>query len=215
MTKIKLCGLSRPCDVEAANALKPDYIGFVFAPESRRYVTPQQAAELKRLLSPGIPAVGVFVGEAPETVADLLNGGVIDAAQLHGDENGDYLRHLRQITARPVIRAFRIRTARDAEMAESSRADYVLLDSGAGTGNVFDWQWVRKIRRPYFLAGGLNAENVEDAVHQLRPFAVDVSSGIETDGRKDPAKMAAFVAAVRRADDAFGSSVAAKRKIES
>ena len=200
MTKIKLCGLSRPCDVEAANALKPDYIGFVFAPQSKRYVTPRQAAALKELLSPDIAAVGVFVGEAPEVVAGLLNSGVIDAAQLHGDENGDYIRHLRQLTARPVIQAFRIRTARDAELVEASGADYVLLDSGAGTGSVFDWQWVRRIRRPFFLAGGLNAENVEDAVKLLRPFAVDVSSGIETDGRKDRGKMAAFVAAVRRAD---------------
>ena len=200
MTKIKLCGLSRPCDVEAANALKPDYIGFVFAPQSKRYVTPRQAAALKELLSPDIAAVGVFADEAPEVVAGLLNGGVIDIAQLHGDENGGYIRHLRQLTARAVIQAFRIRTARDAEMAEASSADHVLLDSGAGTGSVFDWQWADRIRRPFFLAGGLNAENVESAVKLLRPFAVDVSSGIETDGRKDARKMAAFVAAVRRAD---------------
>lgn len=200
MTRIKLCGLSRPCDIEEANALKPDYIGFVFAPASRRYVTPRQAAELKRLLSPEIAAVGVFVGEAPEIVAELLNSGVIDAAQLHGEEDGGYIRRLRQLTDRPLIRAFRIRRAQDAEMAGSSRADYVLLDSGAGTGNVFDWQLVQRIRRPYFLAGGLNPENAERAVKLLRPFAVDVSSGIETDGRKDHRKMAAFVAAVRRAD---------------
>lgn len=200
MTRIKLCGLSRPCDIEEANALKPDYIGFVFAPASRRYVTPRQAAELKRLLSPEIAAVGVFVGEAPETVAELLNSGVIDAAQLHGEENGGYIRRLKQLTDRPLVQAFRIRRAQDAEMAESSRADYVLLDSGAGTGNVFDWQLVQRIRRPYFLAGGLNPENAERAVKLLRPFAVDVSSGIETDGRKDRRKMAAFVAAVRRAD---------------
>ena len=200
MTKIKLCGLSRPCDVEAANALKPDYIGFVFAPQSKRYVTPRQAAALKELLSPDIAAVGVFADEAPEVVAGLLNSGVIDIAQLHGDENGGYIRHLRQLTARAVIQAFRIRTARDAEMAEASSADHVLLDSGAGTGSVFDWQWADRIRRPFFLAGGLNAENVESAVKLLRPFAVDVSSGIETDGRKDARKMAAFVAAVRRAD---------------
>ncbi len=200
MTRIKLCGLSRPCDIEEANALKPDYIGFVFAPASRRYVTPRQAAELKKLLSPEIAAVGVFVGEAPEIVAELLNSGVIDAAQLHGEEDGGYIRRLRQLTDRPLIRAFRIRRAQDAEMAGSSRADYVLLDSGAGTGNVFDWQLVQRIRRPYFLAGGLNPENAERAVKLLRPFAVDVSSGIETDGRKDRRKMAAFVAAVRRAD---------------
>ena len=200
MTRIKLCGLSRPCDIEEANALKPDYIGFVFAPASRRYVTPRQAAEMKGLLSPEIAAVGVFVGEALEIVADLLNGSVIDIAQLHGDETEDDIRRLRQLTDRPLIRAFRIRRAQDAEMAGSSRADYVLLDSGAGTGNVFDWQLVQRIRRPYFLAGGLNPENAERAVKLLRPFAVDVSSGIETDGRKDRRKMAAFVAAVRRAD---------------
>jgi phosphoribosylanthranilate isomerase len=200
MTKIKLCGLSRPCDVEAANALKPDYIGFVFAPESRRHVTPRQAAELKGLLSPEIAAVGVFAGEAPETVAELLNGGVIDIAQLHGDETEDDIRRLRQLTDRPLIRAFRIRRAQDAAMAEASSADVVLLDSGAGTGRAFDWQLVQRIRRPYFLAGGLDPENVESAVKLLRPFAVDVSSGIETDGRKDRRKMAAFVAAVRRAD---------------
>ena len=200
MTKIKLCGLSRPCDVEAANTLKPDYIGFVFAPESRRHVTPRQAAALKGLLSPEIAAVGVFAGEAPETVAGLLNGGVIDIAQLHGDETEDDIRRLRQLTDRPLIRAFRIRRAQDAAMAEASTADVVLLDSGAGTGRAFDWQLVQRIRRPYFLAGGLDPENVESAVKLLRPFAVDVSSGIETDGRKDRRKMAAFVAAVRRAD---------------
>ena len=200
MTRIKLCGLSRPCDIEAANALKPEYIGFVFAQKSRRYVTPEGASALKRLLSPEISAVGVFVNETPETVAGLLNSGVIDLAQLHGDEGEDYLRQLRQISPRPVIKAFPIRRESDVKEIESSSADYVLLDSGAGTGNVFDWQLVRALRRPYFLAGGLHAGNAESAVRQLRPFAVDVSSGIETDGRKDAGKMAAFVAAVRSAE---------------
>jgi phosphoribosylanthranilate isomerase len=199
MTRIKLCGLSRPCDIEAANALMPDYVGFVFAPQSRRYVTPRLAAELKGMLSPDIAAVGVFVNEAPEIVADLLNSGVIDIAQLHGDETEDDIRRLRQLTGRPLIRAFRIQTAQDAEMAESSSADHVLLDSGAGTGNTFDWQLLRGVDRPYFLAGGLTPDNVENAVRQLKPFAVDVSSGIETEGRKDAEKMAAFAAAVRRA----------------
>ncbi len=214
MTRIKLCGLSRPRDIEAANALQPDYIGFVFAPESKRYVTPRQAAELKGLLSPEIAAVGVFADEAPELVAELLNSGVIDLAQLHGEEDGGYIRHLRQLTAGPVIRAFRIRTARDAEMAEASTADHVLLDSGAGTGNAFDWRWADRIRRPYFLAGGLGPENVESAVKLLRPFAVDVSSGIETDGRKDRAKMAAFVAAVRRADGDEGNAARAAGSVD-
>lgn len=198
MTKIKLCGLSRACDIEAANELMPDYIGFVFAPRSKRYVTSETATELKRLLVPDIKAVGVFVNENPETVADLLNSGVIDIAQLHGDEDGDYIKRLRQLTDKPIIRAFRIKNANDIETAEQSTADYILLDSGAGTGTVFDWKLIAKINRPYFLAGGLDTENVSEAIKVLKPFAVDVSSGIETNGFKDKAKMAAFVAAIRK-----------------
>ena len=198
MTKIKLCGLSRPCDIEAANELKPEYIGFVFAPKSRRYVTPEKAKELKQLLDPDICAVGVFVNEDPERIACLVNSGVIDIAQLHGSEDEDYIKKLRTLTDKPVIRAFRIESARDIENAEHCSAEYVLLDSGAGTGAVFDWELIQDINRPYFLAGGLSPDNLGDAVKLLHPFAVDVSSGIETDGVKDRIKMAAFVAAVRK-----------------
>lgn len=198
MTKIKLCGLSRPCDIEAANQLMPEYIGFVFAPKSKRHVSSEQAAELKRLLAPEIKAVGVFVNETPEGIASLLNSGVIDLAQLHGNENEDDIKKLRTLTDRPVIKAFRAGTAKDIAEAACSTADYILLDSGAGTGTVFDWGLLRKLSRPYFLAGGLGAGNVEQAIKTLRPFAVDVSSGIETNGVKDKEKMAAFVAAVRK-----------------
>lgn len=200
MTRIKLCGLSRPCDIEAANVLQPEYIGFVFAPKSRRYVTPERAADLKRLLAPGIRAVGVFVGEAPETVAQLLGSGVIDMAQLHGDEDDAYIGRLKRLTDRPIIKAFRVENEACMAEAEHSPVDLVLLDSGAGTGKAFDWRFIRNIRRPYFLAGGLDACSVREAVRMLHPFAVDVSSGIETDGRKDEKKMAAFVAAVRKGD---------------
>ena len=197
MTKIKLCGLSRSCDIEAANTLQPEYIGFVFAPKSKRYITPGKATELKRLLVPEIKAVGVFVNESPEQIADLLNKGIIDIAQLHGNEEEEYVGHLRKLTDKPIIKAFRIETASDIEKAEQSTADYVLLDSGAGTGTVFDWQLLGHIERPYFLAGGLDTQNVREAIKELNPYAVDVSSGIETDGVKDQIKMAAFVAAVR------------------
>lgn len=200
MTKIKLCGLSRLCDIEAANGLKPDYIGFVFASKSKRYVTYEKAAELKSRLSPEIQAVGVFVNEHPQDVAKLLQNGIIDIAQLHGDEDEDYITQLRLLTDKPIIKAFRIETANDIKTAKQSTADYILLDSGAGTGTVFDWGLVKSIRRPYFLAGGLDARNVADAVKALHPFAVDVSSGIETSGVKDKTKMAAFVAAVRKED---------------
>ena len=198
MTKIKLCGLSRPCDIEVANQLKPDYIGFVFAPKSKRYVTPEQAMALKQMLLPEIQAVGVFVNEDPQNIARLLRDQIIDMAQLHGGEDEAYIARLRQLTDRPIIQAFRVETARDIEKVEQSTADYVLLDSGAGTGKVFDWDLIQNITRPYFLAGGLDPHNVADAVKTRRPYGVDVSSGIETGGRKDKDKMAAFVAAVRK-----------------
>ena len=198
MTKIKLCGLSRPCDIGAANELKPDYIGFVFAPKSKRYVTPEKAMELKQMLLPEIQSVGVFVNEKPETVVKLLQDGTIDIAQLHGAEDEEYIIQLRQLTDKPIIKAFRIETASDIEKALQSTADYLLLDSGAGTGTVFDWKLIQNIKRPYFLAGGLDADNAAEAVNTLRPYALDVSSGIETSGLKDKSKMAAFVSAVRK-----------------
>lgn len=197
-TKCKLCGLMRPADIAAANALMPEYIGFVFAPKSRRYLPPAQAAVLKRQLAPGITAVGVFVNEPPESVAALLNGGVIDAAQLHGREGEDYIAHLRTLTDKTIIQAFKIATPQDVARAEQSTADFVLLDSGAGSGTTFDWALLKSIRRPYFLAGGLDPQNVTQAIQALHPYAVDVSSGIEENGHKDAEKMAAFVAAVRK-----------------
>lgn len=198
MTKIKLCGLSRPQDIQTANELKPDYIGFVFAPKSRRYVTPKQAAQLRGLLDPGITAVGVFVNEAPKAVAELLDRGVIDIAQLHGTEDEEYISALRALTDRPLIKACRIDSEQDILAAQNSTADYILLDSGdGGTGTCFDWSLVRQLERPYFLAGGLRVDNVGDAVAALDPYAVDVSSGIETGGVKDTNKMIEFVHAVR------------------
>ena len=200
MTKIKLCGLSRVCDIEEANLLQPDYIGFVFAKKSRRCVSPEQAGELKKLLRPEIRAVGVFVNEEPEAVAALLNRGVIDLAQLHGSEDAEYIRRLRELTDGPLIQAFRIRSKEDLSRAAASAADEILLDAGAGTGIVFDWSLLGNMERRYFLAGGLNQENVREAIRDLHPYGVDVSSGIETDALKDRTKMAAFVAAVREED---------------
>lgn len=201
MTKIKLCGLSRPCDIDAVNALLPDYIGFVFAKKSRRYVAPEKAKALREALNPAIKAVGVFVREEPEVVAGLLNSGVIGLAQLHGGEDEAYIARLRALTDRPLIQAFRVEAPADLDRARASSADYILLDNGAGgTGAAFDWSLLAGFDRPYFLAGGLGPGNVAEAVAALRPFAVDVSSGIETDGYKDISKMKAFVMAARAAD---------------
>ena len=151
-------------------------------------------------LAPGIKAVGVFVKEDPETVVHLLEDGVIDVAQLHGGESEAYIRTLRQHTHKPILQAFRVDTPADLEKAQASSADYILLDSGdGGTGERFDWSLLAGVTRPYFLAGGLDPENVGGAVEKLKPYAVDVSSGIETDGKKDPEKMKNFVRAVRGA----------------
>lgn len=199
--RIKLCGLSRPCDIEVVNELCPDYIGFVFAEKSRRYVPPEQAAELKSLLRPEILAVGVFVDEEIERIADLLGAGVIDLAQLHGGEDEAYIGRLRERTDSPLIKAFRVDKEGDIEKARASTADYVLLDSGSGgTGKAFDRKLLARMDRPYFLAGGLDAATVGEAVERWRPYGVDVSSGIETEGVKDAEKMRAFMKCARRKD---------------
>ncbi len=200
MTKIKLCGLSRAADIDAANALRPDYIGFVFAEKSRRFVSYERAAELKKRLDPGISAVGVFVDAPAADVAALLCGGVIELAQLHGHEDAAYIERLRALTDKPLIQAFRIGNAEDVRRAAESPADYILLDAGAGDGKRFAWTLAQGVQRPYFLAGGLTPENAAEAAALLHPYALDVSSGIESDGRKDPEKMRAFVRAVRRTE---------------
>lgn len=200
MTKLKLCGLARICDIEAANRLNPEYIGFVFAKKSRRYVDPAQARKLRARLNKGISPVGVFVNESPEAIADLVRSAIIDVVQLHGSEDEDFLRKLRELVSCPIIKAFSVKTPQDVRIACESSADLILLDSGGGgTGTVFDWNLLEPIRRPWFLAGGLSPENAADAIRRLAPYGVDVSSGIETDGVKDIQKMNDFVRAVRGA----------------
>ena len=201
MTAIKMCGLTRECDIQAVNEIKPEYIGFVFWAKSKRYLSPEKALELKKQLDENIKAVGVFVDESVEKVAELLENDIINIAQLHGHENEDYIKNLREMTDKPMIQAFRIRSESDIEKAVRSTADMILLDAGMGNGNVFDWSLIKNIQRPYFLAGGLNGENVAEAVKILKPYAVDVSSGIETDGLKDMKKMAEFSAIVRKEEE--------------
>ena len=198
MTKIKLCGLTRPCDIEYVNELLPEYIGFVFAPKSRRYISPEKAEMLRSMLDFKITPVGVFVDEKIEIIADLIKRKIIDIVQLHGNESEQYIEDLRRVIDCPVIKAFRIESEADIVSANNSSADYVLLDSGGGTGKVFDHSLLKDIARPYFLSGGLTPENVETAVKQLAPFAVDASTSLETDGFKDKIKMTAFVNAVRK-----------------
>lgn len=199
MTEIKMCGLSRPCDIEYANEIMPEYIGFVFAEKSRRYVAPEKALELRKKLDRKIIPVGVFVNSQPEFIAELVDRKIIDMIQLHGAEDDSYIESLRQLVDVPVIKAFVIKNPSDIQKAEQSAADYILLDSGLGSGKTFDHSLIN-IKRPYFLAGGLTPENVGDIVGRLAPFAVDASSSLETDGYKDINKMRAFANALRRKD---------------
>ena len=198
MTKLKFCGLKRIEDIKYANELKPDFIGFVFAPKSKRCVDADTARELKNLLDTEIKAVGVFVDEDINVVTKLLKDGIIDIAQLHGSEEEEYIKSLRAICDKPIIKAFTIVSKDDIKKANESIADYILLDSGKGSGETFNWDLIKEVNRPYFLAGGLDCDNVENALSSLTPYAVDVSSGIETDGFKDFDKMCRFAQLTER-----------------
>ena len=186
--RLKICGLSRPCDIEWVNDAGVDFAGFVFA-RSRRQVSPEQAKQLHSMLKKEIPAVGV------------VEDGVIDWVQLHGQEDETYINELKSKVRCPVIQAFSVRTKEDVLRARESCADYILLDQGSGgTGRVFDWTLIESIGRPFFLAGGLNAENIKEAV-RTGAWAFDVSSGAETDGFKDREKIFACVAAARQKEE--------------
>lgn len=197
MTKVKMCGLSRMEDIEYANEVLPEFIGFVFAPKSRRYVSFEQAKKLRGELDYRIAAVGVFVDEDIENIVWLVKDEVIDMVQLHGSEDNAYIAKLREMAEVPIIQAFKIIDSYDAESAVLSDADFVLLDSGMGTGKTFDWSLIKSINRPYFLAGGISPENAAQAVERFSPYAVDASSSLETNGVKDLSKMTALARAVR------------------
>ncbi|MGN0148989.1 MAG: phosphoribosylanthranilate isomerase [Clostridia bacterium] len=201
MTKIKLCGMKRHCDIDYANELMPDYIGFVFAPKSKRYVTFDEAEKLRLRLNNGITPVGVFVDETQKNIENLVKRNVISVIQLHGSEDNEYIKKLRTKVDCPIIKAFRIESEYDIREAEKSEADFIMLDSGGGTGKAFRHSLIGKLDRNFFLAGGLDSENVYDAILTYQPYAVDASSSLETDGVKDKKKMAAFVKAVRYGKD--------------
>ena len=199
MTQVKICGMRRPEDIRHANRLRPEMIGFVFWKPSKRYVSPDEAAKLRSILDDGITPVGVFVDEDPRVVADIATNGTIDMIQLHGTEDEEYIHGLRKLTDAPIIRTFCVRTEEDLVKASGSSADMVLLDNGKGTGQTFDWTLMRDLGRDFILSGGLSESNVGDAVRRFHPFAVDVSSAVETDGFKDRSKMERFIDAVRSA----------------
>ena len=197
MVKVKICGLTRTRDIEAVNAEMPDFIGFVFA-RSKREVTPDAAAALRDALHPSITPVGVFVDGRPEIIHSLTRSGVIEMIQLHGSEDERYIREIKDLTGLPVIKAVAVETRGDAQKWESSSADYLLLDhKGGGTGRRFDWDLIGSVGRPFFLAGGINPQNAGEAIGKTSPFAIDTSSGVETDGFKDHAKIKELIERVR------------------
>jgi phosphoribosylanthranilate isomerase len=247
MSKIKICGITRAEDIVAVNAALPDYIGFVFAKYSKRYVTPELAKELRRELSGAILPVGVFVDEPVENVVQLFENGVIELAQLHGDEDDVYVKELRVRCSVPIIKAVSVSSVDDIGKASESVADYLLFDNGlGGTGISFNWDFLSMDSgttprmtgggltadgagqgfsedflgmdsgttpgmtgeglmsgygllkdKPFFLAGGIDLSNIGEAL-ALKPYAIDVSSGAETNGRKDSEKIMALVSNVRR-----------------
>lgn len=194
--KIKICGLFRNQDTEYANIAEPDYIGFVFA-ESRRKVTPEKALELKKNLNPEIKAVGVFVNQNKNLIAELVRNKIIDIIQLHGSEDNTYISELRELTGdTPIIKAVSVKSTEDILKSAEYISDFILLDNGkGGTGEKFDWNLIEKNHR-IFLAGGVNPDNISEAI-KLNPYCIDVSSGAETNGLKDKDKMIQLVRAVR------------------
>lgn len=199
MAKIKFCGIRRDCDVAEANRLGVDYIGFVFAPRSKRCVTVEKAKELRKQLNPDIKAVGVFVNAPLHEIRSLYEDGVIQIAQIHGTEPESYINELKKMEGLTVIDAISIKSEKDVAKANASKADFVMVDSvKAGSGKTFDWELLEGMSREYFLAGGLTIDNVGEAVEKLNPFAVDVSTGIEeAPGVKNKDKMEAFVKNVK------------------
>lgn len=214
MQKIKLCGMMKPCDIEYANRVKPDFVGFIFA-NTRRKIGATQAKQFREALDAEIPSVGVFVNEDISVITSLVQNGCIDMIQLHGEEDADYIRRLREICDVPVIKAVKVQMVEQIRQAAALPVDYLLLDTYrkgvlGGTGEAFDWELLREAKivagdtaegelfgKPYFLAGGLHAGNLREAA-ALGSYGLDVSSGIETDGSKDFTKMVEVMELVRK-----------------
>jgi len=201
VTKIKICGLSRLPDIEVVNEVLPDYIGFVFA-ESSRKVSRQLAEKMKKALDRRILTVGVFVNTEPSEIVQLCKDNIIEMIQLHGDEDLSYITVLKNEVSNPIIKAVRVQSSRQLLEAQSLPCDYLLLDTYrknvyGGSGKNFEWSLIPKLEKPFFLAGGLNARNIEAAAVACRPYCLDVSSGVETDGLKDQDKIREIIRIVR------------------
>lgn len=214
MTKIKICGLKRMADIQYVNEYLPEYIGFVFA-QSKRRVSLEQAKTLKKDLDPRIKTVGVFVNEDIENIIEIVTECSLDCIQLHGDENPQYIDTLRNsLNSHPtensieIWKAVRVKDESSISILNSYKVDAFVLDafvegSYGGAGKVFDWNLANQAKAygKIFVAGGLNIENVSNAVQTVKPYGVDVSSGVETNDCKDEVKIKHFIEKVRETDN--------------
>lgn len=199
--KVKLCGMFRDCDIDYVNEAMPDYVGFiVMFPKSHRNIDLETALRLKKRLAAGIKSVAVSVDAPVEKFAEFAQSGVADLLQLHGNENEEYIARLRKLTDIPLIKAVKVTEFDNILRAQELDVDFLLLDSGTGTGRSFDHSLIdrERITKPFFLAGGLTPENIRDAAEKIKPYGVDMSSGIETDRIKDREKILAAVREVRK-----------------
>lgn len=196
----------RPEDIAYANEVGPDYVGFVFYSKSHRAVTAEQAREYRQQLNPEIRAVGVFVDEDPRNIIEMLEEGILDAAQLHGSETEEDIQYIQAVCGKPVIKAVKVRDRYDVEAWLDSSADYLLFDNGMGTGETFDWSVLEGVDREFFLAGGLQPDNLAEAMERVRSYGVDISSGIESDRKKDPEKMRKVMEQVERYRQKYSGS---------
>lgn len=197
MVKIKICGLLRPQDAIYLNEAKPDYAGLVFD-QGRHFLTDEKAAAIREVLDDGIPAVGIFVNEPQDHIVSLVNHGVIQIIQLHGQESEVYITSLREKTGCPVIRVVSVRSTEDIIQAEHTSAEFLLLDNGrGGTGKSFNWKYIPALKKPWFLAGGIGLDNLKEAL-ALHPYGVDISSSAETNGYKDREKIRKLVDSIRQ-----------------
>ncbi|WP_087066146.1 phosphoribosylanthranilate isomerase [Intestinibacillus massiliensis] len=203
--KLKFCGVRRPEDIAYVNAAPPDYVGFVFA-QSRRQVTAGQAAALSEHLRPAIQTVGVFVNEPLERLLAAAETAGLSVLQLHGDEDARYIEAVRRRWHGPVWKAVRVRAAADIREAERLPVDALVLDAFSphaygGTGQTADFDVIARNRPslPFFLAGGISAANVQDAIRAVQPDGIDLSGGIETGGAKDAEKIKQIYQLIRGA----------------
>jgi phosphoribosylanthranilate isomerase len=197
MAKIKICGLFRDCDIDFVNEAIPDYIGFVFA-KSHRQISVKQANLFRKKLSKNIISVGVFVNNSIEEIQNIYNNGIISVAQLHGSEDNNYITELRKNCNIEIIKSVNASNGIDLQKIKNINADFLLFDGGTGgMGKTFDWNILKEVEKPFFLAGGLNIDNIDEAVKNVKPYAVDLSTGVETDGVKDKQKILNIVRRVK------------------